>query len=174
MCFNKATSQFCWLVTHRLEASGREGKEFFLLECERQQACNRNYRMVEEQPPMCWHPRWVIPESNPRTCHMGKPVKASFREHTNERKTCFLWRAYRVRLKWGFSCQTLCVMKSWLFWSACFCIPGHSLQVQWLPLQVPTSMAGEWPNARSHIPGTTRCRRAIPGHTEFSLSRKFF
>lgn len=57
------------------------------------------------------HQRSVrTPESNPRTCHMGKLGKASFRETTNERKTCFLWRACRMRLKWGLCCQTLRVI----------------------------------------------------------------
>lgn len=40
-------------------------------------------------------------QSNPRTCHMGKPVKASFWKTTNARKTCFLWQACPMRRKWG-------------------------------------------------------------------------
>lgn len=152
------------------KAPGREGMEVFLLGCERHRACNTpSHWMVEKQPHVRWLPLWVIPESNSRTCHLGKAVKASFRETTNERKTCFLWRAHRMRLKWGLSCQTLCAMKSWLFWNACFCLNHCSLCVQWRPLQVPASGAGEWPSAQGP-PERGRSPHAAP---EFSLSRRF-
>lgn len=85
--------------------------------------------MLEQQLHSCRHPLWVIRitmvcelQSNPRTCHLGKLVKASFWETTNARKTCFLWHSLRIRHKWGLHCQTLCEMRSCLFWASCFCI----------------------------------------------------
>lgn len=85
-----------------------------------------------------------------------------------------------MRLKRGLCCQTLCVMKSWLFRTA-LCISHHGQHVQWLFLRVPTSAAGGWPT--SSFPGPSDLLRQAghpgiymgpPGATpEFSLSRRF-
>lgn len=56
-----------------------------------------------------------------------EPAKASFRETTNARKTCFLWHACQMRRKWGLYCQILCVIKKWLFWNACSCVSCQGL-----------------------------------------------
>lgn len=111
--------------------------------------------------PGCSQPPVVCErENNPRTCHMGKLVKASFRETINERKTCFLWRASQMRLKQGLGCQTLCATKSWLF-RAGLCISCQGQHGQWLCLHVPSSAVRGWPS--SSFPGPRGLLRLV-GH----------